>query len=34
VAEHEVEVLLFEPIDTRNTGNVETELTRHTLERL
>jgi mannose-6-phosphate isomerase-like protein (cupin superfamily) len=34
VAEQEVEVLLFEPIDTRNTGNVETKLTRYTLERL
>ena len=34
VAEHEVEVLLFEPAGTRNTGDVETALTRHTLERL
>jgi len=34
VAEHEVHVLLFEPAGTRNTGNVETALTRHTLERL
>lgn len=34
VAEREAHVLLFEPAGTRNTGNVETVLTRHTLERL
>lgn len=26
-AEEEVEIILFEPADTRNTGNVENELT-------
>lgn len=34
VAENEVEVMLFEPASTRNTGNVENELTISTLERL
>lgn len=35
VADEEVEVLLFEPISTRNTGNVEGhELTRETLKRV
>jgi len=34
VAEQEVEVLLFEPAGTRNTGNVESVLTRRELERL
>jgi mannose-6-phosphate isomerase-like protein (cupin superfamily) len=32
VAEHEVEILLFEPATTLNTGNVENELTRKKLE--
>lgn len=31
VAEEEVEVMLFEPATTLNTGNVENELTRHQL---
>jgi quercetin dioxygenase-like cupin family protein len=34
VAEQEAHVLLFEPAGTLNTGNVETALTRLTLERL
>jgi mannose-6-phosphate isomerase-like protein (cupin superfamily) len=32
VADHEVEILLFEPATTLNTGNVENELTRKKLE--
>ena len=32
VAEHEVELILFEPATTLNTGNVENELTRKKLE--
>jgi mannose-6-phosphate isomerase-like protein (cupin superfamily) len=34
VAESEVEVLLFEPAGTLNTGNVHCELTRKQLEKL
>lgn len=34
VAEHEVEVVLFEPAGTLNTGNAGGELTKHELERL
>lgn len=34
VAEREVEVMLFEPASTLNTGNVRTELTRDRLESL
>ena len=34
VAENEVEIMLFEPASTLNTGNVENELTLPTLERL
>ncbi|MEP7327430.1 MAG: cupin domain-containing protein [Gemmatimonadota bacterium] len=34
VAEEEVEVLLFEPAGTLNTGNVRNELTKETLDRL
>lgn len=34
VAEREVEVMLFEPASTLNTGNVRNELTRERLERL
>ena len=34
VADEEVEVLLFEPASTLNTGNVRNELTRETLERI
>jgi mannose-6-phosphate isomerase-like protein (cupin superfamily) len=34
VAEAEVHVLLFEPVSTLNTGNVENELTRPELERI
>ena len=34
VAEDEVAVLLFEPVGTLNTGNVESERTVHTPERL
>lgn len=34
VAEHEVEVMLFEPATTLNTGNVENELTRKELQQL
>lgn len=33
-ADTEAEILLFEPTDTRNTGNVETERTRTDLERI
>jgi len=34
VADEEVEVLLFEPASTLNTGNVRNELTREALERI
>jgi len=34
VAEEEVHILLFEPATTLNTGNVENEMTRKTLERI
>ncbi len=34
VAKEEVEILLFEPASTLNTGNVENEMTRKKLERL
>jgi len=34
VAEEEAEILLFEPTDTRNTGNVETERTETDIERI
>lgn len=34
VAEREVEVMLFEPASTLNTGNVRNELTREQLDRL
>ena len=34
IAEEEVEVLLFEPASTLNTGNTENEFTRKTLKRL
>lgn len=34
VAETEVEILLFEPATTLNTGNVENNLTRNTLEKI
>jgi mannose-6-phosphate isomerase-like protein (cupin superfamily) len=34
VADEEVHVMLFEPASTRNTGNVRSERTRETLERL
>jgi mannose-6-phosphate isomerase-like protein (cupin superfamily) len=34
VAEEECEVLLFEPASTLNTGNVEDEFTKRTLERV
>lgn len=34
VAEEETEILLFEPAETRNTGDVETERTRTDLDRL
>jgi len=34
VADHEAQVLLFEPASTLNTGNVENELTRPELERI
>jgi len=33
-AEQEVEVMLFEPAQTRNTGNVESKLTVHECERI
>lgn len=32
VAENEAEILLFEPSETRNTGNVDTELTQTDIE--
>lgn len=34
VAKEEVSVMLFEPASTNNTGNVNSELTRKTLERI
>ncbi len=34
VADQEVEVLLFEPVGTKNTGNIESELTLPLLERI
>jgi mannose-6-phosphate isomerase-like protein (cupin superfamily) len=34
VAEQEVHMLLFEPASTLNTGNIESNLTRKTLERI
>lgn len=34
VAEEEVHVMLFEPASTKHTGDVETALTRHVLERI
>jgi mannose-6-phosphate isomerase-like protein (cupin superfamily) len=34
VADEEVEILLFEPASTLNTGNTESELTRKNLERI
>jgi mannose-6-phosphate isomerase-like protein (cupin superfamily) len=34
VADEEVHLMLFEPASTRHTGDVEHELTRHTLERI
>ena len=34
VAENEAEILLFEPSETRNTGSVETEQTRTSLEEI
>ncbi len=34
VAEEEVSIMLFEPATTLNTGNVESDLTRHDLERI
>lgn len=34
VAENEAEILLFEPSETRNTGNVDSEQTRTELERI
>lgn len=34
IADTEAEILLFEPADTRNTGNVETERTRTDLEQI
>ena len=34
VADQEVHVMLFEPASTRHTGDVETALTRHELERI
>lgn len=34
VADEEVEIMLFEPITTLNTGNTESELTRTTLEKI
>ncbi len=33
-ADSEAEIMLFEPIETRNTGNVETERTRTELEQI
>ena len=34
VAENEVEIMLFEPSSTLNTGNIRDELTRDTLEKI
>ena len=34
VAEHEVEVMLFEPAEIKHTGDVESELTVHEYERI
>jgi mannose-6-phosphate isomerase-like protein (cupin superfamily) len=34
VAEEEVSIMLFEPATTLNTGNVESDLTRHDLEKI
>ena len=34
VADEEVEVLLFEPAGTLNTGNVRNQLTKETLDRI
>jgi hypothetical protein len=34
VAKEEVEVMLFEPATTLNTGNVDNEMTRRTLEHI
>lgn len=34
VAESEVEIMLFEPASTLNTGNKENDLTRHILEKI
>ncbi len=34
IADTEAEILLLEPTDTRNTGNVETERTRTDLEQI
>jgi mannose-6-phosphate isomerase-like protein (cupin superfamily) len=34
VADEEVSVMLFEPMSTLNTGNVEVDLTKHTLEKI
>lgn len=34
VADREAEILLFEPAETRNTGNVESDLTQTDVERL
>ena len=34
IAEHEVEVMLFEPVSTLNTGNAEDDRKRETLEKI
>jgi len=34
VADEEVSIMLFEPATTLNTGNVESELTRHVLDKI
>ena len=34
IADDETHVMLFEPASTKHTGDVETELTRHVLERI
>ncbi len=34
VAEKEVEILLFEPVSTLNTGNIENERTKTDLEKI
>ena len=34
VAEHEVSIMLFEPATTLNTGDAESDLTRHHLEKI